>query len=76
MIIYQKVKAICSISIFTLFRNGKTSTVYYRTLSFFGFCLKKNESSFLDFKNTKSPSNLFASCQVLKYNHFASLRFA
>ncbi len=41
MIIYQKVKAICSISFFTLFRNGKTSTVYYRTLSFFGFRLKK-----------------------------------
>jgi hypothetical protein len=48
-------------------RNGKTSVVHYRTLSFFAFrflpfVFQKNESSlFFVILSTKSLSNLFAS---------------
>jgi hypothetical protein len=46
--------------------NGKTSIVYYQTLSFFALRLKKNQSSlFFVFLNTKSLSNLFASLRYL-----------
>ncbi len=43
-------------------RNGKTSLVHYRTLSFFAFSYFLNENSlFFAFSSTKSLSQLFAS---------------
>ncbi len=56
------------------YSNGKTSLVHYRTLSFFAFRLKKNESSIIFvISSTKSLANLFASLQYCKPVRFASL---
>ncbi len=61
--------------------NGKTSIVCYRTLSFFPFVLKKNESSFFFvfflIQNHFRTCSLRFDIQILQYKHvrFASKKF-
>jgi hypothetical protein len=46
-------------------RNGNFSILYYRTLSFFGFHLKKRRFVFFAFLNTKSLSNLVEAVRMI-----------
>jgi hypothetical protein len=57
--------------------NGKTSLVQYRTLSFFAFRFKKNESSFFygfKYKITFEPVRFASILLSFKIDQFASLR--